>query len=883
MRVRKQEKITRKNRALQCTKTYLLFAFCFFFAISAWLPCLALSKQPARASIGKAAAKAFEKSKFSMSNPDNVSGKVVLIFMDRVGLEDILEAKTPNIHHIAEKGSSGLMNVRVRNDIYGGANYLIIGAGGRAIAGEGAGFAFEAREALLSRSGTNLYASNIFQSRTGLSVRRDSILHLYIEDMKRRSESIKGGGVPGILGETLKKADKKVSLVGNADSLVFPGAVATIAEPSILPEASIVGYQPGSLFSYVCHREAACAAIDRQGIVPSGKVSTELVILNMRTGNASTNFEKLLSAFVSEYSKSDFIIVDLGETSRVDENARLFSDEQIKRKRAAAIGNCDRTIGKIMNSCDLSRDLIIICAPTPSRKMISQTELITPVFIYGPGFEKGALTSATTKTKGLITNMDIAPTVLSFFGIEIPPEIEGKPAKNITVSNTEKFLESLLRMKNRAVFVARSRTTLFKAYVIPAIFIFLICAVLSIIRKDLIIQHEVFWSIIFLAVLAGPTAFSLITALPVNSLWFSIPAAIGAQVLLALTAYCVFIFGSRKVRDRATKSMKLRLLSRKRTGKQKATGENDLIGGKADASQDRTHGGEKTPVNAESKCRHILPRAVLFVSALTLFMVLIDPLIGTPFGSSSPFGALIVLGGRFYGIGNLFMGLAVGSAITISTLLRSTEVKSKTDIIPGKTPDFSQLIFALLTLTITLVVLGHASLGANVGGVITAGFAGIVSVLTLSGRKLNWKILLMASVAVAIILSILIIVDVFVGGASSHAGTFVSKFLGGEPGEAFRILGRKMIMNYTIMLNSLWRFFVLAGLFALFVWNRKFAIFKRCFYRFPATRSTLAGMTTAFFISLIFNDTGIEPASAILLFLASIFFLLSMPLTPEAD
>jgi len=757
----------------------------------------------------------------------------------------------------------------------------MIGAGGRAIAGDGAGLAFGSEEKLFSRSRQTISAADVFRSLTGVKVSPGSIIHLSIEDMKKRSDSLKGGGVPGLLGEMLKNAGKKVSIVGNADSLVLAetaGANPSKSFPISLQEA--VDNKSASLFSYVCHREAACAAIDRKGVVPSGETSTALVKFGHLTGLVSTDFEKLISVFKSEYATSDFITVDLGETSRVDEFSQIYSDAQIERRKRAALGKCDKALGEIMMTCDFSKDLLILCVPTPSRKMISETELLTPIFIWGPGFEEGCLSSPTTRKKGLITNIDVAPTILSFFGIEIPAEIEGKPASSIPTPESERALKSLLTMKNRAVFVANSRTTLFKIYVLPAIFILLICASLAIIRKDLVIGHDTFWSILILAVLAGPTAFSLTVAVPVNSLWFAIPAAIAAQLTIGSLAYCIYIPGYRKKKGSTSES---RTLSRRFTQSKNpdTSSENNnvkdnrgTISALKDASIDETR---ETMVE---KYRYILPRAVLSISFLTLFMVLIDPFVGTPFGSSSPFGALIVLGGRFYGIGNFFMGLAVASTITISAFLPSVIKDERIRAKPASRFLTSPLVFAAILFSITLAALGHPSLGANVGGVITVCFAGVVTLFSMSGRKISWKILIAAALFVLLILSLLFAFDLLLGGRSSHAGGFMTRLFGGKPGEALRVLGRKLMMNYLISLNSLWRFFALASIFALVVWERAFGIFRRTLEVFPAAQAALFGMLTAFPIALIFNDTGIEPASAILLFLASTFFLLSMPLTP---
>ena len=51
-------------------------------------------------------------------------------------------------------------------------------------------------------------------------------------------------------------------------------------------------------------------------------------------------------------------------------------------------------------------------------------QVLLPVGFAGPGFD-GNLTSASTRTDGVITTTDIAPTVLDALGVEVPDEMNG--------------------------------------------------------------------------------------------------------------------------------------------------------------------------------------------------------------------------------------------------------------------------------------------------------------------------------------------------------------------------------------------------------------------------------------------------------------------------
>jgi hypothetical protein len=75
----------------------------------------------------------------------------------------------------------------------------------------------------------------------------------------------------------------------------------------------------------------------------------------------------------------------------------------------------------------------MVLTPSPSRAMIAGGDEVTPIVIAeGPGNDLlsstgpvHGLTSDTTRQDGLVANVDVAPTILDFFGIPIPSAMDG--------------------------------------------------------------------------------------------------------------------------------------------------------------------------------------------------------------------------------------------------------------------------------------------------------------------------------------------------------------------------------------------------------------------------------------------------------------------------
>ena len=75
---------------------------------------------------------------------------------------------------------------------------------------------------------------------------------------------------------------------------------------------------------------------------------------------------------------------------------------------------------------------------------------LAPSALVGPGVEAGLLYSPTTRTEGLLTNADVAPTLLAALDVPPPPEMAGRAAQARPVERPAERAEGLQR---RLLFV----------------------------------------------------------------------------------------------------------------------------------------------------------------------------------------------------------------------------------------------------------------------------------------------------------------------------------------------------------------------------------------------------------------------------------------------
>jgi hypothetical protein len=257
----------------------------------------------------------------------------------------------------------------------------------------------------------------------------------------------------------------------------------------------------------------------------------------------------------------------------------------------------------------------------------------------------------------------------------------------------------------------------------------------------------------------------------------------------------------------------------------------------------------------------------MFLSFLTLLLVLLDCLLGSPLMTFSPFGSSVVLGDRYYGIGNLYMGVAVGSAILLVCLA--------TQLFGGfLDKPLKRYAFATAVFLVTALFLGYPRLGANMGGLITAAAAFAVTLLKLEGGRIGARKIAVLIVVLVIFVAAILAVDLLLPGSVSHSGKAVSNVKSMGISSLVSQVGRKLAAGWKLAFTSIWRILLLLTVLGGFLVNWKSRIYRRMKEELPYLAAGSVGLSVGIVVALLFNDSGIEPASALAVFLFLTWFLL---------
>ncbi len=756
--------------------------------------------------------------------PGKVPAKVLLVVIDRIGIDDLTARNAPNILELMARGSTSLMNARVKYDLYGTGSYVVIGAGGRAIGGPNSGLSFGSSERLTTGTGRSVPAGEVYESRTGRRASPGQVLNLQIEEMRKKSDTTLATAVPGVLGQVLRKGGRRVAVLGSSDSLIpssllnIPTADADrrpLSEPpgERSPGGAGAPGEPSFPLTSFLHREAACIAMDENGVVPVGDVSGELLASYSEREGLVTDYRALEKAAKVLLGSNDVVVVDTGQTSRVDEQADFFTEEALASARAAALRRSDAWLGRMAGALDPRRDLLIVCTPTPTRKMIKDKELLTPLVIAGPGFDGGGrIRSATTRRAGLVSNFDIAPTVIAASGLEVPGYMDGRV---LTAAGTSPDVAGLKEFRDRAVSASSSRKLMVRVYVITSMCLIGLFFLFVLLRPDMVDGHPFFWSTVLLSVLAGPFVWLAIPVLGAVPPWAQVTAAVCGSAGLAL----------------------LSLLLRSR---------------------------EFDPDNAPMS--EALLEPILAISGLTTLLILLDVVLGSPLMTFSTFGSDVILADRYYGLGNLYFGFLLGAAVLFACLAIQTRGSGAMGRLRLDSP-WKRYAFAAVTLGTVTFVAGFSGFGADFGGLLAALAAGLVAVVHLEGASFTPRKAIAVLLVLVLCVGGLLLLDALTPESGSHAGRAIEKAHASGLSSLFSQVGRKLGANWTLTFASLWRLLLLFGAVAWLVFNRRFHILVFLRENLKYLAAGFWALVVGLAVGWLFNDSGIETASALSVFL----------------
>lgn len=318
-------------------------------------------------------------------------GKVVVLVIDRISVSDLGAGSTPFLDRLAERWSIGLMVTHSAQKEAGrepdlSAAFVTLSAGVRARGAKDAGLSLDASEAAGPPGRT---AAGYYLAETGTDVPDGGVACLGMPGIVRANEKDGNDENVGLLAGTLLENGRVPAVAGGQDSF------------------------------NARNRPSALIAADPSGVVRAGRVAG-MSVPSTEPGGRQTDYALLAAESSRLLSAADTLVIETGDTGRIDRESRVTSVAKLKAARARALKRADAFAEEVASSLDFKDSLLLVVSPSARTDRRKVGDYSTPFIAAGKGFGRGFLTSPSTRREGIVNNADFPGTVLGFYGIETP-------------------------------------------------------------------------------------------------------------------------------------------------------------------------------------------------------------------------------------------------------------------------------------------------------------------------------------------------------------------------------------------------------------------------------------------------------------------------------
>lgn len=447
-----------------------------------------------------------------------------------------------------------------------------------------------------------------------------------------------------------------------------------------------------------------------------------------------------------------------------------------------------------------------LLAPFVSKEAQRRGELLAPLMVWN-GESGGVITSPTTRQTGIVANIDVVPSLLTYFQLPVPEELAGqafeveRPTTLMDHQHEQVQLASWNGYLNLLFTIYQQRRPVITSYLLVVMMLLITLTISWWFRRE--IYGEILIRMVVSTILFTPVYFLWLTPLIsyVNApLWTAL-----LFLLSSLTSVIVYLF--------------------------------------------------------------FRPYLIGIVSWVTSLVLLIDLALGSVWMKRSFLGFDPIIAARFYGIGNEYAGILIGASVLALTagkqILGSSHFTEQTE---SKKHQLYKL-FAIGWFAFNVYMLGGP--GVNFGATVAGFLTFMAAYCLLFQVKLRLKSALML-VAAALCVTIGFIL-LYVNQEHTHIGAALQLLLSGNIEPLAEIVQRKWELNIRLIRVSLWgKLFVLCFVVLLLILFRREKEVQNVPRRktqakaiwYDGLRSIVIGSV----FLLLLNDSGIVAAATAMIF-----------------
>jgi hypothetical protein len=417
-------------------------------------------------------------------------------------------------------------------------------------------------------------------------------------------------------------------------------------------------------------------------------------------------------------------------------------------------------------------------------------EVLAPLIWYHPGGTGGLLYSPTTRREGIVSNVDLAPTVLEALNVPPTDRMLGRPMRVVSGS-----IDDFFQKMERVHTIYRMRASVISAFIVFQIVVLLSSLVI------LWRRWYRFWGVIqglLIAMLILPFLLLFISGAMIPHTW-------GFLLVVGILAV-IFTFVLRRM--------------------------------------------------------PVIP-LLLVLGLLGCIPVVFDGVFGGGLIEQSFLGYDPIKGARYYGIGNEYMGIVIGSAI----LACAAWLEHRRTV--------RRLTVAVFFLVL-LIFFAAPFWGTNAGGALAAAVGFGMAYYRFFHRKRGDQWYWIALLFLGLGMVFLVGVNLLFTDQPSHIGRALSYLWSGDVDEIAHIIMRKLEVNLRLLRVSSWGKALITSLFVLtLISYRPFRGLKWMKTHYPKLYNGFASIGVGALAALALNDSGLVSAATAMIYAVVPFLIIA--------
>lgn len=695
--------------------------------------------------------------------------QVILLFFEGMSFTDLERWRTyPHVDRWLEQAGIGALSVRPPGTRTAANAYLLMGSGSQALYTERSGTAYEREEMIQGNQPAGAWATKLGLDPAGSQIVFPGIFRLHAENRDKPYTS-----QIGLLGSTLAAHQIPVTAYGSGD------------------------------YGDVRQRHAILFAMDELGRVPHGDLhvgttsSTEDYPHGIRT-----HYEELLSRIAANQDQgAGLITVQLSDLARLYQLADAMEANQFERSYDRIMQDWSAFLDRLL-SARTENQTVMVVSPAVHTQASQEKKPLPPILVWR-NTESGLLTSATTRQPGLVSGLDILPTLLSWLQV---PQPKGLAGHTLRIQGSGTDIASFFQKVEGIHHTYATRSSVLYTYVMLQMITLAGAVALWLWgrKRGTGEGGEKLRRGMRLALLA--------------MLWF--PFLLLVEAALTWQVSGIVVLGALIMT-----SLLLAFLM------------------------------EVLP----------LSRTVAIVCGLTVGGLLLDGWTGATLMRQSYLGYDPVIGARFYGLGNEYEGVLIGSTVLLVAALYQL------DRTRDKRQGWGRHVIPVISAVLFVIVLYYMvapHLGTDAGGFLAGLIGFFVAGSRLSGWRLGKKGLLLLAGGLLSGVLVLIAGSLLTDQPLTHVGRVSQQIVSGDWAQVAQMLERKLEMNIRLIRVSIWSKVFVVSLLVLGVLSlRNDRFLGHLAQDYPYLVKGFAGVIAGSLAGLVLNDSGIVTAATCIMFM----------------